>query len=216
MPKQRAHDRAVATLADAGDLTAPPGSQRWAIAVRMRIQNKLSDYDSNASRLKRLIADMAQHEGYKELYDPSGQPFTSWRAFCLARLPFGLGYDPDALDAVVKERMTAQERAKEPKELHQHGEVGNGRVCVTNSTPVSKSIDADYLTARIARDRPDILERMKAGEYTSVRQAALDAGIVKPRLSVPATLEGAERAIRRQFTSAEIQQLIDRLQRDDS
>jgi hypothetical protein len=24
--------------------------------------------------------------------------------------------------------------------------------------------NADYLTARIARDRPDILERMKAGE----------------------------------------------------
>lgn len=42
---------------------------------------------------------------------------------------------------------------------------------------------AEYLTARIARDRPDILERMKSGEYTSVRRAALDAGIVKPRIS---------------------------------
>jgi len=29
--------------------------------------------------------------------------------------------------------------------------------------------DADYLTARIARDRPDILDRMKTGEYASVR-----------------------------------------------
>jgi hypothetical protein len=29
---------------------------------------------------------------------------------------------------------------------------------------------ADYLTARIARDRPDILERMKAGEFSSVRK----------------------------------------------
>jgi len=37
----------------------------------------------------------------------------------------------------------------------------------------------DYLTARIARDRPDILERMKAGTYKSVRAAAIDAGIVK-------------------------------------
>jgi len=32
--------------------------------------------------------------------------------------------------------------------------------------------NADYLTARIARDRPDILDGMKAGEYTSVRAAA--------------------------------------------
>ena len=33
--------------------------------------------------------------------------------------------------------------------------------------------------ARIARDRPDILERMKAGEFTSVREAARAAGIIK-------------------------------------
>jgi hypothetical protein len=30
---------------------------------------------------------------------------------------------------------------------------------------------ADYLTARIARDRPDIWERMKNGEFTSVAAA---------------------------------------------
>jgi len=29
------------------------------------------------------------------------------------------------------------------------------------------STNADYLTARIARDRPDILERMQAGAYKS-------------------------------------------------
>jgi hypothetical protein len=38
---------------------------------------------------------------------------------------------------------------------------------------------SDYLIARIARDRPDILERMKAGEFTSVREAAREAGIIK-------------------------------------
>src|SRR5712691_3727127 len=38
---------------------------------------------------------------------------------------------------------------------------------------------SDYLVARIARDRPDVLERMKAGEFASVREAARTAGIVK-------------------------------------
>lgn len=38
---------------------------------------------------------------------------------------------------------------------------------------------ADYLTARIARDHPEVLERMKVGEFRSVRQAAIAAGIVK-------------------------------------
>ena len=35
--------------------------------------------------------------------------------------------------------------------------------------------DAEYLIARIARDRPDILDRLKAGEYPSIRKAALEA-----------------------------------------
>lgn len=34
----------------------------------------------------------------------------------------------------------------------------------------------DYLTARIARDNPEILEGMKQGKYRSVRAAAIDAG----------------------------------------
>jgi hypothetical protein len=36
------------------------------------------------------------------------------------------------------------------------------------------------ITRRIARDHPAILERMKAGEYKSVRQAALEAGLESP------------------------------------
>ncbi len=38
--------------------------------------------------------------------------------------------------------------------------------------------DPDYLTARIARDRPDILARMKAGIFPSVRAAAKAAGLL--------------------------------------
>jgi hypothetical protein len=38
---------------------------------------------------------------------------------------------------------------------------------------------SDYLVSRIACDRPDILERMKVGEFASVREAAREAGIIK-------------------------------------
>ena len=44
---------------------------------------------------------------------------------------------------------------------------------------------ADYLAARLKRDHDDIFQRLAAGEFTSVRQAAIAAGIVK----VPTTLE---------------------------
>ncbi len=53
---------------------------------------------------------------------------------------------------------------------------------------------SQYLVNRIARDRPDILERMKEGEFAYVRQAAIAAGIITPggrslghRLRKPAT-----------------------------
>lgn len=57
---------------------------------------------------------------------------------------------------------------------------------ITNVT--RGSTGAEYLTARIARDHPAILERMKAGEFASVRAAARAAGILKPIDPVRAAL----------------------------
>ncbi len=37
-----------------------------------------------------------------------------------------------------------------------------------------------YLMQRIARDHPDVLERAQKGEFLSVREAAIAAGIFKP------------------------------------
>ncbi len=63
--------------------------------------------------------------------------------------------------------------ASEAKAIAKNGEIGNGRT--TDRPSHRRSIrygdNAGYLTARIARDRPDILERMKAGEFSSVRRA---------------------------------------------
>ena len=55
-------------------------------------------------------------------------------------------------------------------------EKANDDVIIISSSGLGTS--ADYLTRRIARDYPDILARMKAGEFRSVRAAALEAGIV--------------------------------------
>ena len=71
----------------------------------------------------------------------------------------------------------------------------------------------DYLTARLARDHPGILERMKAGEFKSVRAAALEAGIVKRRISVPLDPTGAAGVIWRHFSREEVEELVRQLQR---
>ncbi len=71
--------------------------------------------------------------------------------------------------------------------------------------------DADYLTGRIARDRPDVLDRMKAGEFPSVRAAALEAGIAKKRVSIPLDPVAAARIIRRHFDEAGVAALKEAL-----
>jgi len=61
---------------------------------------------------------------------------------------------------------------------------------------------AEYLTSRIARDNPDILNRMKEGEFPSVRAAAKEAGLVKQRISISLEPSKAARTIRRHFDDA--------------
>ena len=53
---------------------------------------------------------------------------------------------------------------------------------------------AKYLTARIKRDFPAVFERMKAGEFKSVRAAAIEAGIVKPETPETKLRKAAARA----------------------
>lgn len=45
--------------------------------------------------------------------------------------------------------------------------------------------NVDYLTRRIVRDHPEIAEKMRNGEYRSVRAAALDAGIIHRGFTIP-------------------------------
>lgn len=72
--------------------------------------------------------------------------------------------------------------------------------------------DANYLTAKIARDRPDILDRMKAGEFTSVRKAALEAGFIPPTVTIPIVPWRAARLLRKHFTGALWPALMDAIE----
>jgi hypothetical protein len=63
---------------------------------------------------------------------------------------------------------------------------------------------ADYLASRLRRDHPAIADRLAAGEFKSVRAAAIEAGIVKPQ----APEAQAARAVER---SGDLAALADRL-----
>lgn len=197
----------IETLGEPGDLTAEPGSRPWAIAMRGEMILCLSDTESNRDRLSWMHDEMTAQKGYTQLVNQHGAPFSTFREFCEAKPPWGLGYSENALNAIITEyrKQTARQRAERPKELReQHKKT-------LPSNVKRQGNDAEYLTARIARDRPDILERMKAGEYRSVRAAALDAGIIQPRISIPTDVEGAALALSRKFTVEDLHRLVELL-----
>lgn len=204
-----------APLDEVGDLDAPPGSRPWSIAVWSKMRSALKDERMSARHLEQWRNRFVEFHGYQNLTDEAGEPFPTFAAFCHAPEPFGLGYDPAAIDAIITERRSAEARAQAPKKLAEHRrptadeESDKG---VVNTFIERGSTNADYLTARIARDRPDILDRMKAGEYRSVRAAALDAGIVRRRVSIPADdCERAARALLRHFDAGELVAWLRRL-----
>ena len=89
-----------------------------------------------------------------------------------------------ALAAVGVTLLPATASKAQPLAAHgtnQHREQEEG-VAVRHSKPANQvsSESWDRILSRLARDRPDILERVKSGEFKSARAAAIEAGIIKP------------------------------------
>ena len=67
--------------------------------------------------------------------------------------------------------------------LAAHGEIGNGRKDESRGDNVNSTFSGNsqsYLLRRLARDAPEVLERIKSGEIKSARAAAIEAGIIIP------------------------------------
>lgn len=177
-----------------GDPAAPPGSRAWAVHVRRELQHALKQYEFDHRHVENLLTAMREHDGFRELEDRRGRRFKDFEAFCVEPYPWGLGYKSDAINRIIAERKekTTQQRAENPPTLLDTGRPGKSSEKGSDNPPLPKgSTSADRLTARIARDHPDVLKRMKAGEFKSVRAAAVEAGIVK----VPTPYQSAVKAV---------------------
>ena len=141
---------------------------------------------------------------------PDGLPFEVYEAFCITpATDGGLGYDVAVIDRIITERKDARARAGQPKSLPWHGEIGRGRNRVRDTKSIGTG--ADYLIARLARDAPLHLARLQAGTYSSAREAALAAGIIKPRVSVELSPVGFARAACKHLNAEQIADLIEAL-----
>ena len=194
---QRILDRKYTAREDAS--TSPielkrPGSIEWCWqqidALKSAWDGKLMSEERWVERLRKLEA----YEAWAKV--PPEKTYGSLEALLKAEI----GVDVQESVAIVKTRALAAKLIKPAK----HAGPGRGyKKTDDNIIGFQCGSSADYLTARIARDRPDILERMKAGEFSSVRQAAKEAGIVNERLSVPADPIRAAQYLKRRFTKTE-------------
>lgn len=73
--------------------------------------------------------------------------------------------------------------AQEAESLAEHGGTAKAQAIDARGSDRTSGLRGEtqaYLLRRIARDAPEILERVKAGEFKSARAAAIEAGIIKP------------------------------------
>jgi hypothetical protein len=105
-------------------------------------------------------------------------------------LGVGLDKAETCLRLIIAERKTVEALAAKAEETPPLAVAGRPTNYDNVIISDAQGNSATYLSRRIARDRPDILQRMKDGEFPSVRAAAIEAGIVK----VPTALDLLKRA----------------------
>jgi hypothetical protein len=139
----------------------------------------------------KAVKQIIEEELWKERQDKNGNYFKTFKEFVEHPLWQGLEISPTRkLKDYVQEdaevlKLVENELSEEMQDPHSRP--GNQNAAkkentVDNVNPVSGSKggnQADYLLSRLKRDAPDIAEGYFKGEYPSVRQAALAAGIVK-------------------------------------
>ena len=113
---------------------------------------------------------------------PRGRgPFVEFSDFATHPLPDGLGCDMKRLIALCKGNDQAVKFLEAQRGREQGATVvpGKHRSSLSDNEETSQGTGAAYLLRRLSRMDGDWLARYEAGEFPSVRQAAIAAGIVK-------------------------------------
>eukprot|EP00752_Nemacystus_decipiens_P017587 g15760.t1 len=145
-------------------------------------------------------AGLAERELWRGHTKKDGTPFVSFYDAATTPIPYGLGLDCPGDHLSYREairycevmpankRVAELLRSEEAKgnPLGKQGGTGANQHTKEEESKGSdrtsarkRGENAAYLTARIERDAPEIAERLAQGQFRSVRQAAIEAGIIK-------------------------------------
>lgn len=197
---------------------ATPLRERHTPAYAARVRDALQEAIGHRERADRalpaLVDTALKHRVWEKVPDAYGAPFSSWRAFCLAPRPFGLGVDGRMVQALLDEaanpRLRARELARNAKPLLPHG-VKRQRQTEATTARVAPGTTAAYLVARLKRDRPEYVARLAAGEFPSAHAAALAAGIATPTFTLRLEPYCIARQLIKRLSATDVQKVIELL-----
>jgi len=157
------------TLSGIGDPNAPVGSKEWLEYVVNYAKSTARDVSAKCGDLQKILKTMQECDAHK------AAGFVSFEAFLSRRVGISSDQAKAVLDAKPSVKVAAVLRKVAPTGRPPKG---------TKLVPLSKGGN-DRIQSQIATRRPDIAQRLQAVEFSSVRQAAIAAGIVK----VPSVLD---------------------------
>jgi len=136
--------------------------------------------------LPKMVLKIGKGRLWDKLKPRGRDAFAEFSDFATHPLPDGLGCDIGRLIDLCKGHNKAVKFLEAQRGREQKERVVQGRHVANGNMRTSKgSNQSAYLLRRLARLGDDWIDRYEAGEFTSVRQAAIAAGIVK----VPSVLD---------------------------
>jgi hypothetical protein len=180
-----------------------PGTPEWAERASNRLQIATRSVSKHTAHHLRKQLDLI-FEAKPWEYWPRSRPFKTPEDYCVNVT----GYSWNVLIATVadllkdgtfRRRMLA-ENARTQIQSRGPGNPHNSKPLYNNE--LKQGTGSAYLLRRIAREKPRILARYEAGEFKSVRAAAVAAGIIKK-----SPVSDRIKQILRQLTDAELKSL---------
>ena len=165
------------------------GTKPWAEYRKQKLEEAVDQAIGGKIKFTAEAAEFINSESWRHFLNANKESFTTFEAFCLHKRPYGLGCTRDdyfiLISSYTQFKNKAQQSAMMAKEIGDTA--GNPNLIKSdnyynhnNCPPEKQGSSSDYLTARIARDDPQVYADMLKGKYRSVRAAAIDAGIVDP------------------------------------
>ena len=130
--------------------------------------------------LPKDILNIGRKELWKQIKPRNRKPFVDFCDFCRHKLPDGLECDVEQLIRLCDANSEAQLWLRSELARTQAVTVKQGAHVDNINMSVNRGgTGAPYLLRRLAKTEPAIVKRYKAGEFASVRAAAIEAGIIK-------------------------------------